>query len=341
LKREVFRDEAGFQTLRPFWNNLLQRSRSNTLFLTWEWQTTWWRCLGNGELCLIAWQHENDLIGIGPLFLEIDDKGVRRLSLVGCIEVSDYLDLIVATGYEESVFADFVDWLTRGEDLDWDEVQLCNVPQDSLSHQLLPQLAAQQGLNSATQVEDVCPVIDLPTTWDAYLMERLSKKQRHEVRRKARRAHNEASVHWYIVNDTDNLGLETDAFIQLHRLSTQEKHSFMTPEMQAFFQEIAQVMIDIGWLQLAFIELDGQKAAGMLSFAYNDRVLVYNSGYDPDRYSELSPGIVLTSYVIQAAIEQGYRYFDFLQGSEVYKYRFGATDTIVYDTRIWPEASTR
>jgi CelD/BcsL family acetyltransferase involved in cellulose biosynthesis len=73
----------------------------------------------------------------------------------------------------------------------------------------------------------------------------------------------------------------------------------------------------------------------MLGFVYNDRLLVYNSGYDPTNYAELSPGIVLTSHIIEDAIRRGMRIFDFLQGDEIYKYRFGARDTVVYTTELW------
>ena len=72
-----------------------------------------------------------------------------------------------------------------------------------------------------------------------------------------------------------------------------------------------------------------------------DRLLVYNSGYDPVNYAELSPGIVLTSYIIEDAIKRGIKVFDFLQGNEVYKYRLGATDTVVYDTQIRPSRAVR
>ena len=41
----IFTDERGFDDLKADWNTLLARSRSDTLFLTWEWQTTWWLSL--------------------------------------------------------------------------------------------------------------------------------------------------------------------------------------------------------------------------------------------------------------------------------------------------------
>jgi len=57
---------------------------------------------------------------------------------------------------------------------------------------------------------------------------------------------------------------------------------------------------------------------------------VAETGYDPQQYAQLSPGIVLLSYCIQWAIESGRAKFDFLRGDEEYKYRFGAQPTEVY-----------
>jgi CelD/BcsL family acetyltransferase involved in cellulose biosynthesis len=99
--------------------------------------------------------------------------------------------------------------------------------------------------------------------------------------------------------------------------------------MQAFFFDVAGVLHEEGWLQLAFVELVGEKAASLLNFDYGGAILVYNSGYDPLSYRSLSPGIVVTARSIEHAIEQGRGTFDFLRGDEEYKYRFGAHDTEV------------
>lgn len=334
LNLEVYRTEAGFDELRDEWNLLLDGSRFNSLFLTWEWQTTWWRCLGGGDLWLLAWREEGQLIAIAPLFLSTEPDGTRRFALVGCIEVSDYLDLIITAGHEAVIYESLMEWLASPDAPNWDEMNLCNLPQVSQTHQRLPELAATWGHEVISELEDVCPIIYLPGDWESYLQECLSKKQRHEVRRKMRRIENEASVHWYAVNDTTDLDAEMDAFIELHKLSAKEKHSFMTPDMEVFFREITRSMHSAGWLHLAFIKVNGTTAAGMLSFDYQGRILVYNSGYDPDSYADLSPGIVLTSYVIQDAIRRHRQIFDFLQGGEIYKYRFGAIDTAVYHTII-------
>ncbi len=334
MEVRIFGDERGFEDLKAAWNPLLARSRSNTLFLTWEWQTTWWRCLGSGTLRILAWFEQGTLVGIAPLYLTVEETGVRRINVVGCVDVSDYLDIIAAVGYEARVHTALLDWLASPDAPGWDSAQFCNIPEPSLTHQLLPELAAAKGWTAVTRVEDVCPIIELPGDFETYLQNRLSKKQRHEVRRKMRRIQEETLVTWYVVADQREIEAEMEAFIQLHRQSTDEKHSFMTPAMQVFFREITRTMHEKGWLYLAFIELNGAKAAAMLAFSYMDRLLIYNSGYDPANYAELSPGIVLTSYIIEDAISRGVKVFDFLQGNEVYKYRFGASDTVVYDVQL-------
>jgi CelD/BcsL family acetyltransferase involved in cellulose biosynthesis len=222
-----------------------------------------------------------------------------------------------------------LDYLDSGEMVGWDAAELCNVPEISPAHQALAGMAVERGHEFRTIVEDVCPVIDLPGTWDAYLA-LLDKKQRHEVRRKMRRIKREADVHWYIVDEKWNLADEIEAFIELHQKSSADKDDFMDERMKGFFHAMAHVLQPLGWLQLAFIEVNGQKVASMLNFDYKDAILVYNSGYDPQRYSHLSTGIVLLAYCIQHAIELGRARFDFLRGDEPYKYRFGAKDTRVY-----------
>ncbi len=328
LQLTVYQGEAGFQALRAEWNPLLSRSSSDTLFLTWEFQYTWWRCLGEGSAFLLACRDGEELVGLAPLYI-VEAEGMQRVRLVGGIEVADYLDLIAAPGYERALVRAMLGWLAGPEAPSWDLLEMVNVPEEGILCAHLAAVAAELGWHARSVFEDVCPVIPLPDTWDAYLA-MLGKHQRHEIRRKIRRIEREARVRWYIVDTSHDLELEVSRFITLHELSRPDKEAFMTPAMKRFFQALARVMLEAGWLQLSFIEVNGEPAASMLCFDYRDGILVYNSGYDPAKYARLSPGIVLLSYCIQRAIHLGKRRFDFLQGGEEYKYRFGGRDTRVY-----------
>lgn len=329
MKTQVYTDAGGFAALHQEWNPLLRDSASDTLFLTWEWQSTWWEHLGEGELYLIAVRDGGHLSGIAPLYLTTSDDGLKTLSVVGCRDVSDYLDLIAASGQEAKVYGALLDWLESDEAPAWDLADLCNIPSASPTHSLLAEMAADRGYQVHTEVEDICPIIPLPATWDDYLNS-LSKKQRHEIRRKLRRAEGSGQINWYIVNEEHDLAAEMEAFIELHQKSHVDKDAFMDAQMKGFFHAAAQVLHEAGWLQLAFMEVNGEKAATMLNFDYQDSILVYNSGYNPHKYARLSPGIVLLAYCIQWAIELGRSKFDFLRGDEEYKYRFGAQPTEIY-----------
>lgn len=320
----------GFDALAAEWNQLVRRSRSNTIFLTHEWQTTWWRYLGTGELWIVAFRRPEDdqLVGIVPLYRVIqtdgDQAGERHLTLVGCIEVSDYLDIIAARGWEDAVYAHLLDWLQSDQAPEWDTLDLCNLPEVSLTFTELAARFQEAGLAVEVRQEDVAPQFRLPLHYETYLQEQVDKKQRHEIRRKQRRAEREANVGFHLVGRQENLYAEMEDFIALQRASRADKAEFMTPEMRRFFNAIAQRLLDAGYLRLFFLTLDGEKAAALFAIAYDRQFLLYNSGYDPDAHSQLSPGWVLLAYVIQYAIAAGCQLFDFMQGGEEYKYRFGS-----------------
>ncbi len=330
---QVYTDATAFDTLRAEWNALLHASPADTLFLTPEWQTTWWRYLGAGELLiLVAREDAGRLVGLAPLFKITSEP---QLTLVGCVDVSDYLDLIVHPDYADAVYPLFVQALAeRG---DWAEWSLCNVPADSPTLQRLPGLAHAHGWQVEEAHEDVCPVIPLPDDWEAYLAS-LNKHQRHEVRRKLRRLHDDAQYDYRVVRDGPDLDAAVDHFFRLHRLSHHDKARFMDERMETFFRAIIATLSEAGHLELALLSIEQQPAAAMLNFRYGDRLLVYNSGYDPAYRPNLSSGIVLLSLCIQDAIGRGVRYFDFLQGDEEYKYRFGAVETRLRRVRVMRDA---
>jgi CelD/BcsL family acetyltransferase involved in cellulose biosynthesis len=323
---------SGFVVLAGEWNLLLKRSRFDNFFSTYEWQTTWWENLGTGDLWIIAFRRSdtNALVGIAALYLLTIDSGPdadkRQLNLVGCIEVSDYLDLIIEQGWEHSVYEQLLHWLHSADAPEWDIFDLCNLPEVSATYRDLAALYAANGLDVEVFQEDTAPQFKLPRRFEDYLQNQVDKKQRHEIRRKQRRVEREATTELMLVGQQHVLEAEVDDFIALQRASRQDKAEFMTPEMRRFFLAVARRTLDMGVLRLFFLMINGEKAATMFAFEYNRRFWLYNSGYDPQAHAQLSPGWVMLAYVIEFAIASGCSVFDFMQGNEEYKYRFGAED---------------
>lgn len=174
------------------------------------------------------------------------------------------------------------------------------------------------------QLQEVSPYLDLPKTWEEYLA-RLERKYRKELKRKFKRLE---EVNYEFVP-----GQDIHEFIRLHRLSDPNKHKFMVPAMEAFFRELLAMPIP-GWeKRLDFLKIDGQYAAATVSFLSRDEWWLYNSGYDP-QFNYYSPGLVLKAQTIRLSIEAGKRRYDFLRGSERYKYELGAKDLQLYRIEI-------
>ncbi len=329
LTVRAYHDADGFEKLAGEWNDLLRRSAADTIFLTLEFQRTWWQCLGEGELLILAVRDDADtLVGIAPLFETHNSEEQRVLATVGCVEVADYLDFVVSQGQEGPVYTALIDYLTSSSAPAWDLLDLCNIREDSPTLKHLAPLAKARGWTVSTARDDVCPIVRLPETWDEY-MEMIDGKQRREIQRKLRRAGAQAPVDWYIVGPEHDLEAEIEDFLDLMAASSPDKEAFLTPQMRHFFRQLARVMYDAGRLELVFLRVGDRKAAAYLNFIYNNRVLVYNSGLDWRSFPNLGAGIVLTAHCIRHAIEQGREVFDFMQGDERYKYQFGGQDVEV------------
>jgi CelD/BcsL family acetyltransferase involved in cellulose biosynthesis len=328
MKIEVLKHFSEAERFSTQWNELLSCcSASHVPFLRYEYLRAWWSLLGGGEwssgelFIVIASRENGELVGIAPLFFTRNRENTPAFMLLGSIEISDYLDFIVR---QEDLpeFADsLLHYLADVEDPAWRVLDLYNLPESSPTLAALKNAAQKAAWTYSQQQLQPCPYIPLPGSWEEYLM-RIDKKQRHEIRRKMRRAEeSETPVRWYIVEAEKHLDQDIDDFLGM-MAQDPEKASFLSDVMRSQMRSIVTAAFKAGWLQLAFLEVGGKKVAGYLNFDFAGHIWVYNSGLDY-KYRELSPGWVLLGYLLKWAIENGRESFDFLRGGEDYKYRFG------------------
>lgn len=332
---DILRTLDEINAISQEWNDLLSCcSASHVPFLRFEYLSTWWKTLGGGE-----WPHgelfvvtgretDGELVGIAPLFVTQNLAGERALMLIGSIEISDYLDLIVRTKKLPEFTSQLLDLLDSAQAPVWSVIDLYNLPDYSPTLPVLEAAAQQRGWSYQQSPLQKSPYIPLPGDWETYLAG-IDKKQRHEIRRKMRRAEeSEIPVRWYFVEDPATLDQESEDFLSL-MAQDPEKDRFLTPQMRTQMKAAIKEIFTAGWLQLAFMEVNGEKAASYLNFDYNGHIWVYNSGLN-FKFRELSPGWVLLGHLLKWANEHQRAAFDFMRGDEEYKYRFGAIDRFVY-----------
>ena len=183
------------------------------------------------------------------------------------------------------------------------------------------------GWTVSTEQEDVCPVVTLTAgaSFDDYLGT-LGKKERHEIRRKVRRA--EAVGEIRLQDSTEPLA-DLPAFIELHQRRWGDRGLFPdTPggeQSRVFARRLFELFAADGPLRLSFLTVGERRIAAGIAFETPGAIYYYNAGVDPDA-RELSPGVLMVERYMRRAIERGIPRVDFLRGDEPYKYEWGAVD---------------
>ena len=182
------------------------------------------------------------------------------------------------------------------------------------------------GATPASEQTEVAAVLHLPATFDEYL-QMVSKKERHEIRRKARRYGR--GLGEVRLRTRHGAGWGFDEFVRLHRLASGAKGQFMDEETTPLFRQLA----GLGGWRVDLLE-SGDRTASACVFGYSDAdaYYLYNSSFDP-AHSSLSPGVVLLTSLIEKVISEGLSRFDFLKGSETYKRRLGAEHRPLFTVR--------
>lgn len=250
----------------------------------------------------------------------------ERLTFIGEARICDFTDFAVDPAEEGRAYPELWGRICAE---DWSEIDLWGLPAASATRQAIRGLAGSSGYTVTEEREAVSPRVNLPRSWEAYLGG-LSKKDRHELRRKMRRLFESgARVELEVHDRQEDVNAAMDDFLRLHAISRADKAEFMSGRMPLFFRRAASSLSREGLVRLFMLTIDGNAAASVLCFDAGCSLYMYNSGYDPD-YASLSVGLVSKALCLQWAIENGKESLDFLRGSEPYKYDLGARDRDIY-----------
>lgn len=295
----------------------------DSVFMLPRWLKVWWQAFGEGfELYLFDVEQGKNIIGIAPLMVKDS-----RASFIGDADVCDYMDFVVAPGKERPFFTAVLDKLKKDG---IKELCLDSLRYDSTVMTCLIDLAKSEEYEVTVTRENVSLYLDLLSSWEAYL-NTLSPKQRRETGRRFRRLDEEGDINYRVVEDAEPEVL--DIFFRLLRKSRKDKAAFMNARMESFFRSLADTMAEAKLLRFGILEISKKPVAAVMCFDYNDRVYLYNSGYDPE-YGYLSVGLLSKLLSIKDSIERGKKVYDFLKGPEEYKYRLKGREIPIYSCRI-------
>jgi CelD/BcsL family acetyltransferase involved in cellulose biosynthesis len=244
---------------------------------------------------------------------------------------ADYATILAAPTDLRAVTDAVAAYLASPEAEPWDAVDLrrlrCADPTGDLLAVALGTIEMENGWTLNIEREDVSPVATLPAGVDIEgFLSTLGKKERHEIRRKVRRAEAVGEIR---LEDSDDRLRDLEVFIDLHQKRWGDDGLFRPgpggEQSRVFIHRLFELFEREGSLRLTFLSVGGRCIAAGIHFETADEILYYNAGVDPDA-RELSPGVLMVYAYVERALARGIGRLDFLRGNESYKYHWGAID---------------
>jgi peptidoglycan/xylan/chitin deacetylase (PgdA/CDA1 family)/CelD/BcsL family acetyltransferase involved in cellulose biosynthesis len=326
VRIERITSDDDFRALQGEWNALVQRSAAETVFLTWEWLTSWWAAYGSGKelFVLVARGESGECCGIAPLY--VDRSGSRRiLRFIGDGSYdSDYLDFIVPRGQEAVVLKAFFDYLKQSHQ-QWGALQLNEIPETSLSLGFLRSLKdTSRWLLREEQVP--AGVRGLPSTWDEFLQS-LKPRFRTSVRACLRNLEQWKGAFEVLSAEADISPWLADLY-ELHsdRWSLRQQSGvFAKKNKRDFYECMSRLFLQRGWLHMTRWRLNDVVLACQFGFVYGGVYHLLQEGFDT-RCIHVSPGVTLRAATIRDLIQRGVHTYDFLGGIGRHKTDWGANE---------------
>lgn len=307
---ELITDDAALSALEAEWCALHARLPDALPFLSPHWLLPWWRVFGTGMPRVATLRIGGRLAGLLPLY-RLDAEGERKFLPLG-IGVSDYagtlLEPDLPPGAASALLATAL--TTDATRADWPAL----VPVDALCTAEIP-----SGWRADRAPGEVCPALDLAAPLPSTIRRKISMSRNRAARRGG------MSVE---TADAASAPALLEELIRLHGLRWRERGEagvLSDPRVLAFHRAAIGGLAEAGVARLQALRIGGEIACMFYLLLSRTRVCAYLGGFDP-AFAFESPGTLLFAEAIADAAREGRRVFDFLRGTESYKYLWGAVD---------------
>lgn len=323
---KVVTESKELEALALVWDELTQKSDDSSIFLTYEWASTWWRHLGGANrLNILVFEKAGEPVGIIPLMKSRYAIGPFAFNILETIGATNdnRIGLISAESKEEVVAA-FLSYIENELMKQPLIIRLRLVPDDSQFLRVLQEkhLLFSTHLFIDYRITTLAPYVLLPQSWEAYFAS-LSRNRRKILRQATRRLEKVHNVEYSRFSpDSIQTGLETLFALHVKRWqSVNIRSQFSNPKMREFYRELSSRFLAKDWLHFSYLSVDGVIASVLHAFTYNGKFFGSTCARDL-RYSENRVGHLHNMYSIRGAIAKQLREYDFLRGDEPYKFNW-------------------
>jgi len=304
------------------WEGLLSHSGADSLFLSWQWLTHWWRyygCAMGLEADIQAFYRGDSLVGLAPLYRRVVMRaGLVRTSSVQAMGfawrdsrplISEYLDVIALPQdlvevrrlcarnlLSEPTWTEFVVGFTAAA-TEW---------RDAFSQAASPESHYTRELDRSVSYH-----ADLSQGFEAYLrgLGQSTRRSLWGLRRRLAEEYGEVRCEHVSSEEIDS------GFRDLNRLhQLRWNRPAFAGERLDYHKSFAAGLADRGELALTRLRVAGTVVSVLYDIRKGGRQYNMKIGFDPAFTTRLSLGLTHFGYAMEAAAERGVTLYDFLAG---------------------------
>jgi CelD/BcsL family acetyltransferase involved in cellulose biosynthesis len=230
-------------------------------------------------------------------------------------------DVLAVPDYAEAGRAGIFEYLA--ERVTFDVLQLDGLAIDSPSLAHVERCFGDRATFRHTRTPRfICPQVELEGDW-ASLLKRTRRAD--NFKRRLRQLRSQPGFEYRSITLAASAAFER--FLELHEAHwTSRGGSDATghPALLAFHRDVVERLSKAGLARFDELWVDGACRASIYGLDDRYRYCYYNSGYDP-AWRDASPGLVLLGLSMEAAMQRGVKRYDFLRGTESYKFDWATT----------------
>lgn len=337
MKAEIIDDWDGLPPLEEGWDDLLRRSRSDCIFLTWEWIQAWRAVVGDAvrPFVVVVRNGDEGLAGIAPLYTTRSILGrvlpYRTLRVLGDDQSgSEYQDWILREDREEAA-AQAIGQALAAQGGRWDCLWVPRVAGWTGARERILTACAREGFFCRERARQFSG-FDLPSDYATYLRT-LSGNTRSTIQRRTKQVFGSGEATFEQCRSEGERAAYLEALFELnHRRwsAAGQAGTFVRKPLEArFYREFTRSALERGWLRLWAIRTAGEFKAVQIGYVYRRTFHQLQEGFDPAGPSGI--GNVLRARVIEECIKEGVRSYDFLGEHTEHKRRWAAVPRTGYD----------
>lgn len=343
MQIDVIRNIEHLASLQEAWNQAVENSIFDSVFVTHEWFYSWAKnFITNDNMYIVVASDGDMLLGIMPLLLEQYRRGIWTKTILRSMSnLQTYkYNFVVRREGSNTILTNMFNYINH--QLPWTTILLDFVPGAVLNVSLLKQLQGKCFYRIHTETHMQSPYVKIEGSWEEYLTSRGKHVKKNWAHFEHKLDH-EGTAEVIDITGGPDLDQQIISAFDIEKSSWKGAQHTAIADSNAesgFYLDLGKSMSKCGKFRLHFLCLNSTKIAFDYCLIHKNHFNVLKTGYNP-AYAKDSPGRVLHKKILRNLFQHGtFKVYDLLGTNDAWKAEWTTEAQTLLHIRIYNRRPT-